>query len=316
MSSEHMLPSGVGNSSFPRPKHIEEARPYSSWGSKTLPEFVKNTDMPDVERYHLSRLAPDPSTLTPYPDTTHLESIWSGPTLEDVLTYSARSEATNGLFDTPEQATNHLGHLWDDPLKTFPYERLLEIRDAVRRLRELPQLRERNAWGPDIIYKAFHDLDLAVFGGALRGMCRLRWVPEARMSNPGAHTCGTCHQKWITTADVAIPGVDTVEKDVGAWQCTILMNSTGCFLLPIGEDKKGSRWTWMWDTLLHEMVHAYLKLSTKAGVNDGGHGIPFQACLVAVNWRLGEEGLKLGIQSQFHEEWVEEGEGIYEGGKK
>ncbi|KAL8991891.1 MAG: hypothetical protein Q9169_007561 [Polycauliona sp. 2 TL-2023] len=35
------------------------------------------------------------------------------------------------------------------------------------------------AWGPDLIIKAFYDLDTAFFGSNLGGMTRVEWVPDS-----------------------------------------------------------------------------------------------------------------------------------------
>ena len=65
----------------------------------------------------------------------------------------------------------------------------------------------------------------------------------------------------------------------------------------------------MWATLLHEMVHAYLRVTIeptrrviKRTDPQGIHGRHFQRCLRAINARAAELGL--GIGGVFEGEWA------------
>ena len=65
-------------------------------------------------------------------------------------------------------------------------------RAALNRLRRLETLNDRDKWGPDVIYKTFHDMDDALFGGKLRGHVSLFWDKNdpqdatlAAVSGPG-----------------------------------------------------------------------------------------------------------------------------------
>lgn len=48
----------------------------------------------------------------------------------------------------------------------------IEVQDAVARLREALNIDD---WTPDIVIKAFHDLDLVFFDGKLRGVTTIDW---------------------------------------------------------------------------------------------------------------------------------------------
>lgn len=301
----------MDRSNTPRRRHDEEdADEHMSWTNGPLWWDEYNSEPPDVERYVLSRLAPDPVTGTPYPITGKLESIWSGPTWIDIFMYCRVVEAIHKHVKCSEELPGHLHALWADPQNTMSKRRNVAIQHAVRRLRELPKLRESNTWGPDIIFKAFNDLDLVLFGGVLGGYCRLRWNTEKELAIiiPGDETIGMTHNKYISLKRVAIPGVDPVIKGCVGEAVTVRMNSTEIFLHPM-EDGLGSRWESMWGTLLHEMVHAYMMRFLDPWTRFEAHGVDFQRCLRTVNRRLGKDGLNLGIEGVYTGKWEVDEEG-------
>ena len=60
-----------------------------------------------------------------------------------------------------EQVTQRL----ERTLTSERYGSTFQVQEAIKRLLGLPALRHLNEWGPDIIFKAFDDIDIALFGG-------------------------------------------------------------------------------------------------------------------------------------------------------
>ena len=61
-------------------------------------------------------------------------------------------------------------------------------RDAIHRLRAAINWSERNRWGPDLVIKAFLDLDRIFFCGRLRGIVKVKW--KRNLHSP--HMAGIC----------------------------------------------------------------------------------------------------------------------------
>lgn len=61
--------------------------------------------------------------------------------------------------------------------------------EAVERLSKAIAAGRRGSWAPDLIIKAFCDLDTVFFRGRLRGHICVRWLPD--WSAPGSTTWGT-----------------------------------------------------------------------------------------------------------------------------
>ncbi|MCJ1285044.1 hypothetical protein MMC26_004381 [Xylographa opegraphella] len=186
---------------------------------------LSDNEPEDTLRYRCAYLAPDPYTGTPYPHgSKHLEKIWEGPSVNDVMTKVRNREI---MFCNLEQTTLYLENLLQPSkagLRTMPKEEQVqidyecrqccqdipedaEVQEAVRRLQSIPNLR---SWGPGIVYKAFDDLDLVLFGGALRGCSKLRWTdtetfsknnPELEPMNGYGVTCNSP----ISPGSVALP---------------------------------------------------------------------------------------------------------------
>ena len=193
------------------------------------------------------------------------------------------------------------------------------MQGAIQRLQRIPELQ---SWGPDIVYKAFDDLDLVLFGGALRGCSKLRWTdtetfiedyPELEPMNGYGVTCNCL----ISPRSVALPHEELEPIPLLRYQACacIHLNTTKHFLQPIQAIDR-SRWDEMWGTLLHEMVHAYLRVTINPTRRDfertdpqGIHGRHFQRCIRAINARAAELGL--GIGGVFEEEWAVKVEGCW-----
>ncbi|MCJ1388990.1 hypothetical protein MMC18_001843 [Xylographa bjoerkii] len=295
---------------------------------------LSDNEPEDTLRYRCAYLAPDPYTGTRYPrGSMHLEKIWAGPSLEDVITKVRNQDF---MFPNLEQTTFYLENLLDPSkadLRTIPpiqrdYEAFRswqyipedhEVHEAIRRLQYLPKLL---SWGPDIVYKAFDDLDLVLFGGALRGGCKLRWTdsetfkenyPELEPLTGYGVTCNLCRNP----KSVALPREEFEPIDSRKWpSCSdIHLNTTKHFLEPIQAEGR-TRWDEMWGTLLHEMVHAYLRVTINPRYRvfewtdpQRIHGRHFQRCLRAINARAEELGL--GIGGVFEEEWAVQEEGCW-----
>ena len=281
-----------------------------------LCSVLSDNEPEDILRYRCAYLAPDPYTGTQYPQgSRHLEKIWAGPSPEDVIN-KARSRPF--AFCNLEQATMHLEDLWDSSLPSqLTKLKEQEVRQAIQRLRHIPRLQ---SWGPDIVYKAFDDLDLALFGGALRGGCKLRWTDSASFAEdhpdcePMSGYATTCHE-LVSPDAVALPHeeVEPIHWMEKPYYCYISLNATSHFLEPM-DTRDRTRWDEMWGTLLHEMVHAYLRVTINSHARvfewtdpQREHGVHFQRCLRAINARA--EDLELGVGGIFEEPWALQVEG-------
>lgn len=94
------------------------------------------------------------------------------------------SKANHGPFISPRQAC--LDIVKHNDLRRKPGN--LE-RDAIERLSEAIADGRQGSWGPDLIIKAFCDLDIVFFVGRLRGHVCVRWLPD--WSARGSTTLGT-----------------------------------------------------------------------------------------------------------------------------
>ncbi|MCJ1382233.1 hypothetical protein MMC17_005346 [Xylographa soralifera] len=298
---------------------------------------LSDNEPEDKLRYRCAYLAPDPFTGTPYPrGSMQLEKIWEGPSVDDVMT---KVRDQNNMFLNLEQTTFYLENLLEPTkasLSTIPgkereqmdYELRRhrqytpedkEVQGAIRRLQCIPKLR---SWGPDIVYKAFDDLDLVLFRGALRGCSKLRWTDTetfiknyANLEPMAGH--GVTSNFLIPPGFVALPHEEVEPIPCLFYQsCAYIhLNTTSHFLQPIQAVDR-SRWDEMWGTLLHEMVHAYLRVTINPTRRDFErtdpqrlHGRHFQRCIRAINARL--EQLGIGIGGVFQNEWAVQVEGCW-----
>ncbi|KAL9585772.1 MAG: hypothetical protein Q9212_001322 [Teloschistes hypoglaucus] len=100
---------------------------------------------------------------------------------------------------------------------------------AMHNLANGMQLEE---WGPDLIIKAFDDLDVLFFRGVLATRTQLEWASPAQLREMGEDP-------------ERIYGVTT---NLGYGRCQISLNAISVFLL------SRDPYTQMWATMLHEMV--------------------------------------------------------------
>ena len=161
-------------------------------------------------------------------------------------------------------------------------------KQAGDRLKELATY-ESSRWTPDIVFKAFDDLDETFFGGALLGHVHLEWCSKEQLGP----------NLTATTTPFAIP----IREASGEITCKhafkIQMNASQIFLAPLEAGwirdvhRPLSRWENMWRTLVHEMVHCYLGVHKgfeypdhRGGDTDPGHGVYFQTLNAAVSERF------------------------------
>ena len=259
--------------------------------SNTLSDQQDST--PDLYRYNLSRNAPDPITGTPYLITGSLESIWSGPTLEDVHVNASRDEELT--FDQPEEACCFLENIWTNTIQPDYASQSDSLQDAIKRLQTLNRPEH---WGPDIVFKAFADLDKVISCSLLKGSCQIRWRTYEQMATLNApNSWALTDMRPLSAQQAAEPFDNAPSAEVKAWKFTINLNADRHFLDDIRWGK--TRWQQMWGTLLHEMAHCYLRRmvtpwnSVFVREEDKDHGVHFQRVLRFINTRLKSVGVDL-----------------------
>ncbi|KAL8840148.1 MAG: hypothetical protein Q9205_005866 [Flavoplaca limonia] len=171
---------------------------------------------------------------------------------------------------SPRKACSELLRFHERPASRRENAALSRIGTALRLL----------DWGPDLIIKAFHDLDTAFFGGNLAGYTMVRWQSDAEFHQVGV---GSSYGVTFTCFNGTEP-----QK--------IFLNAEVIF----GEGSVG-HFKQMWGTMLHEMVHAfYAILCGNVGEN---HGPFFREAMLSVDryWRECFRGRKLVNRE---EEWM------------
>lgn len=143
--------------------------------------------------------------------------------LQNILSYRRRPEKSYKNPWSNEVATNKLVNFLNEPIKEGSKERA-----ALYRLADGMQLEK---WGPDLIIKAFDDLDLVFFRGVLATRTQI---------------------SWMTTREIRAKGLTSsvfgFTEPLGHGRAHIVLNSTIIFL----EDP--NPFAQMWSTMLHEMV--------------------------------------------------------------
>ena len=95
-------------------------------------------------------------------------------------------------------------------------------------------------WGPDVIIKALQDIDIAFFNSRLRGNVKVHW-------------CNSNNETIRRHLPRAPRGLMSPGEVKG--QCTILLNADMIFA-------KQNPCKQMWRTTLHELVHAYVYVTS------------------------------------------------------
>ena len=219
---------------------------------------------------------------TPYP-VSHdiLERTYRGPSDEEALL--TLNDNNTRLNRGHAKATFEREWLWVETP---------EIMAAIARLQTLRTLPH---WGPDIVFKAFNDIDIAFFDGWVGNYARLRWSTKEEESLQ--HSWGLHKWRWGPLTDI--------ESDPCTYSCEIILNSD--LIFANNPSQPGNTdWEEMWGTLIHEMVHVYLQVGGYSfarnwlwGDADRDHGEHFQRTLTAINHTMQVVGLQ-GIHECEH----------------
>ena len=133
---------------------------------------------------------------------------------------------------------------------------------AIQRLRGALA---NSVWNPDIVIKAFQDLDLIFFCSRLRHKVRFQWqspLAFAPYEQPGGLNLGATFRG----------------EAIG--QMSIMLNAHNLLLRDIVQNP----WMLMWSTALHEMCHAYQGVRAREGMQPG-HRADFELKIQAVHDR-------------------------------
>ena len=247
-------------------------------GSRAIPK--------DHERYHQALAAfPLPNSYPNYPCSPNRDwmRLYKGIQVGDME--DGRSDDThwNGV-----DAVQTLLDYFDAP-------RQPAAERAADRLTALASYDE-TAWTPDIIFKAFDDLDVVLFGGLLLGNIELSWMTEEQMRkiNPNVRLTAT-------TIPFSVP-VREIDGTISRKHAiAIRMNAQRIFLDASehgdfhGVETLLPRWANMWRNLVHEMVHCYLAVAVGMEFPDHcrrdadpGHGFYYQTLNSAVSLQMRE----------------------------
>ena len=140
---------------------------------------------------------------------------------------------------------------------------------AIDRLIEAILDAEENGYGPDIIVKAFADLDLVFFDGRLRGNVCVQWASDEYF------------QKWHVPAGAW--GFTVRPQPGESGQCRMKLNAKTILLDPSTD----TPFKTMFGTMLHEMCHAYehIRCSPEECDPGDGHDKHFRTKIHAVHRR-------------------------------
>ena len=140
---------------------------------------------------------------------------------------------------------------------------------AIDRLIDAILDAEENGYGPDIIIKAFADLDLVFFNGMLRGNVRVHWASDEYF------------QKWQVPPGTWGFTVRPQRGEMG--QCRIYLNAKTILLDPSTD----TPFKTMFGTMLHEMCHAYehIRCFPEECDQGDGHDKHFRTKIHAVHRR-------------------------------
>ena len=110
-----------------------------------------------------------------------------------------------------------------------------DIKGALSRLR---QARWNSIWGPGIILKALHDIDIAFFNSCLRGKVIVRWSNTEEIARVGSlRNKSDMSGRYL--------GLCCPEEDLR--QATVYLNAETIFCRPTACEE-------MWQTIFHELM--------------------------------------------------------------
>ena len=145
------------------------------------------------------------------------------------------------------------------PIESAAIDRLIDaILDA-----------EENRYGPDLIVKAFADLDLVFFNGKLRGNVCVQWMSDEYF------------RKWQVPSGAW--GFTVTPQPGECGQCRVKLNAKTILLDPSTD----TPFKTMFGTMLHEMCHAYehVRCSPEECDQGDGHDKHFRTKIHAVHRR-------------------------------
>ena len=299
---------------------------------RRTPFSIPNHQTPDHPRYEAALLPPDLDTGTPYEmsdpaSAKTLMNKFAKPDIMKILVKNPGEETTHvlekyfGYFDfdvsspreeaTVDEATRKLETFLDPGMCwTFP-----EVRAAHTRLKRLDVIHAYNDWGPDVVYKAFEDINLVFFGGMLRNRVRIFWrtVDDMGAQKPNtpadkSHVPGMCVE-WQRPLNFQAPGEDKVTRLGYGKMALVSLNAKLILLEPT---EGNTKWDNMWGVLLHELVHAYLH--TRTGYRaptflpsdtDKSHGECFERCVRAIHRQcqeLSSLSTVMNVEMKFYDE--------------
>ena len=200
---------------------------------------------------------------TPYPtDHESYHDLFLGPCAADVARYGFAVNPDN-IGRSCEHVTVRLEnrlHL-DTPL-------VYEIACCITRLAGLQELRDQEKWGPDVIIKAFDDLDQVLFRGALRHRSSLQWRTEEDLERIWPGMMDERARDLACLPELLVRKTRTIDERTGLASerqlriVDIHMNAAAVFLAPT---KPGlTRWDRMWASLLDAMVRSYIYITVGA----------------------------------------------------
>ena len=120
---------------------------------------------------------------------------------------------------------------------------------AIANLQYLVRISAERRIGPDIVVKAFADLDAVFFGGRLRGNVVVSWASDARATSLNEQRNLPPAHPWWGVAPFRYPGEDG--------QCRIEFCARVMFLPPATTACDLDPLKRMVETMLHEMCPAY-----------------------------------------------------------
>ena len=133
---------------------------------------------------------------------------------------------------------------------------------------------------PDLVIKAFSDLDLVFFGGRLRGKVAVQWVEDEFFCD---------RDKPLTVRGHCSVYHNDGSRISGDGRCHIRLNATMMFRLAWRRPGDPEPWQQMIGSLLHEMCHAYevVRSPCQKEPPDGskGHGPLFNTRISVVHKR-------------------------------
>ncbi|KAI4232501.1 MAG: hypothetical protein LQ349_004977 [Xanthoria aureola] len=186
---------------------------------------------------------------------------------EKLLSYQRLPKPNHPTLLSEEVATWNLVEFLNQPILPGSKEDA-----AIHRLANGMRLWE---WGPDLVIKAFDDLDIVFFRGVLATRTQIEWRSDEEIMGrrTGEKVLGLCIR-------------------LGHGRARIVLNATRILL-------HSAHVSWcMWATVLHEMVHGYLDVlcdETHPSPIDnamgeawsvGGHGQYFRRIITAIDDRF------------------------------